>query len=79
MGQRSWVSFFFSHVLIGVCGLVLGGQFSCQRFSRDKPVVDIYQFLAGVCGPAKTEQEGRRSKTSELREETAVASLSASE
>lgn len=42
-------------------------------------MVDIYQFLAGVCGSAKTEQEGRRSKTSELREETAVASLSASE
>lgn len=43
-------------------------------------VCACHQFPACVCGSAaKTEQEDSRRETSELREETAVASLSASE
>lgn len=69
------------YVLTGVLCPVLDEQFSCQLLTQDKPVVcACHQFPACVCGSAaKTEQEDRQRETSELREETAVASLSASE
>lgn len=76
--KKKVISFIFFHVLTGVCCPVLGEQL-CQRFTWDKPVLNIYRFLACVCGWGNTEQEDRRREASELSEETAVASLSTSE
>lgn len=68
---------FFFLLLAGVCCPVLGEQFLCQRFTPEKPEACVcHQFPERVCGSVKAEQEDRRCETSELREETAVASAS---
>lgn len=46
---------------LGVCCPVLGERFSCQRSTRDKPVADVYQFVALVKLNRKTDAESRLS------------------
>lgn len=79
--KKDWFFFPTPFTCWQECAALCWENGSCANgLPQDKPEVCVcHQFPACVCGSGKTEQEDRRRETSEVREETAAASSSASE